>query len=180
VASTSILNSLLHLFDFDLDQGDLENLKEGVPINKVHRLFKGSPYQMNKATFLAGMGDKYHRCFKFAFVRNPWDRLVSCYASKIVVPGTGLRMGNYGDVALERGMPFRKFAEAVCQIPDGEANLHFRSQHVFVCEDSPAKRVLADFVGRFENLEEDFSFVTKMLGFNAKLPHAVNMAKVKD
>jgi hypothetical protein len=180
VASTSILNSLVPLFDFDLNQGQLENLEEGVPIKGVHDLFSGSPYQIDKANFVVGLGDKYHGSFKFAFVRNPWDRLVSCYMSKIVRQGPGLRMGNYGDVALRDDMTFRDFAEAVCQISDDEANVHFRSQHVFVCDDSPGRKILADFVGRFEDLEKDFSYVTKTTGIRAKLPHVVSTAEFKD
>jgi hypothetical protein len=35
-------------------------------------------------------------------------------------------------------------------------------------------------VGRFENLEEDFSFVTKTIGFRAELPRAASTAKAKD
>ena len=51
-------------------------------------------------------------------------------------------------------MTFAEFAEAVCRIPDELANTHFRSQHVIVCDDGPEKKVLADFVGHFENLKK--------------------------
>ena len=61
-------------------------------------------------------------------------------------------------------MTFKEFAEAVCRIPDEESNPHFRSQHIVICDDGPGKGILADFVGRFENLEEDFGIVAKRLG----------------
>ena len=179
VATTSILISLLPLFDFD--DVEVENFDDpergptfkhnGIPIGDVHGLFNERA-QINKAHFLAGRGNKYHRYFKFTFVRNPWDRLVSCYVSKLVEGGTGLKMGMYGDVRLRRDMTFKEFAEAVCRIPDEVANHHFRSQHVTVCEDGPEKTVLADFVGRFERLEDDFRLVTERIGLEAGLAHA--------
>ena len=179
VATTSILISLLPLFDFDDVEGEnFDDLRSGptfkhngVPIGDVHGLFNNRGAHINKAHFLAGMGDKYHRYFKFTFVRNPWDRLVSCYTSKIVQGGGGMQM-KYGDISLQRDMEFKEFAEAVCRIPDEISNHHFRSQHVTICDDGPRKAVFADFVGRFENLEKDFGFVAERIGLEPSLPQA--------
>jgi hypothetical protein len=179
VASTSLLNSLLPYFDFGLDSESLAMLKQGIPLRGAHEKFNRSRYRINKATFLAGLGDQYHQYFKFTFVRNPWDRLLSCYMSKVVRSGAGMPMGKYGNVILRRNMSFQEFAEAVCLIPDEEANIHFCSQHVFVCSRGSGKNVLADYVGRFENLEEDFEIVTKRIGINAQLPHAANTASIR-
>jgi hypothetical protein len=180
VATTSILISLLPLFDFDdVEVEDFADPKRGptfkhngVSLGDIHGLFNDRGAQINKAHFLAGLGNKYHRYFKFAFVRNPWDRLVSCYMSKLVQGGTGLKMGKYGDVSLRRGMSFKEFAEAVCHIPDEISNHHFRSQHVTICDDGPEKAILADFVGRFEKLDEDFRLVAERIGLETGLPHA--------
>jgi hypothetical protein len=179
VASTSILLSLLPLFDFDEVQGkNFEDFEWGptferndVPIGDVHKLFISEGSQINKAQFLANMGSKYHSYFKFAFVRNPWDRLVSCYLSKVVQGGRGMHIGEYGDVTLRKEMTFEEFAYAVCRIPDEVANTHFRSQYVTVCDDGPKKTVLADFVGRLETLDEDFRFVAERIGLTANLSH---------
>jgi hypothetical protein len=76
-------------------------------------------------------------------------------------------------------MSFQEFAEAVCQIPDEEANPHFRSQHIFVCDEGSGKNLLADFVGRFENLEADFEYVTKRIGIDAQLPHAADTSSIR-
>jgi chondroitin 4-sulfotransferase 11 len=180
VASTSMLNSLLPFFDLGLDSESLENLKNGIPLRRAHVKYSRSRYQINKAAFLSRMADRqYDRYFKFTFVRNPWDRLLSCYMSKVVRSGTGMPMGKYGNVTLRRDMSFQEFAEAVCLIPDEEANPHFRSQHIFVCDEGADKNVLADFVGRFENLEEDFEIVTKRIGIDARLPHAANTSSIR-
>jgi hypothetical protein len=185
--------ALLPLFDYDLDKETLEKLKKkrtvtdkGIPVlakgisfQGVHELFSLSPHRIGKAHFLAGMGNEYHRYFKFAFVRNPWDRLVSCYMSKLVIAGPGFNMRPYGDVTLRRDMTFKEFAEAVCRIRDEESDPHFRSQHIVICDDGPGKGILADFVGRFENLEEDFGIVAKRLGLESNLPETVSSTDLK-
>jgi hypothetical protein len=180
VASTSILNSLLPFFDFGLDSESLEKLKQGIPLRGAHEKFGRSRYQISKAAFLSRMADsQYDHYFKFTFVRNPWDRLLSCYMSKVVRSGAGMPMGKYGNVTLWRNMSFQEFAEAVCLIPDEEANPHFRSQHIFVCDEGSRKNILADFVGRFENLEEDFKIITRTIGIGAQLPHAADTNSIR-
>jgi hypothetical protein len=55
-------------------------------------------------------------------------------------------------------------------IPDEEANVHFRSQCATVCDEHGG--IMADFVGHFENLEEDFPYVTQRIGVpELQLPH---------
>lgn len=169
VACSSIKTALLPLFDQDVS-GEEELMREdGIP--EVHWLFKASSHPINKKQFLRGIQKgHFEGYFKFAFVRNPWDRLLSCYLQKIAPGGQGLNRYDYGVVQLRYGMPFAEFVEAVHQIPDEEANPHFRSQHVAVC--GPDDVVMADFVGRFERLEEDFIHVARIIGApHLKLPH---------
>ena len=67
-------------------------------------------------------------------------------------------------------MPFAEFVEAVSEIPDEEADPHFCSQYPTVCD--PEGRIMADFVGRFESLREDFAVVSQKIGAPAlELPH---------
>ena len=121
----------------------------------------------------------YPGMFSFAFVRNPWDRLVSCYRDKI--------MGEASDFtdfhptrqvayclarfdAFEADMPFERFVEAVSNIPDAAAEGHFRSQHTFVT--NGAGDSVLDFIGRFESLTSDFRSVCAKLGIApVQLPH---------
>jgi len=168
VACSSIKTALLPLFDSDVSEEELVR-EDGIPA--AHRLFKTSPHSINKRRLLKGIKkDHYSGYFKFAFVRNPWDRLLSCYLQKLAPGGQGLNRYDFGGVELQYGMPFAEFVEAVYQIPDEEADRHFRSQHITVC--GPDDMILADFVGRFENLEADFAHVVRKIGAShLELPH---------
>jgi hypothetical protein len=171
VACTSIKTALLPLFDMDVS--DFERTRpDGTRALRVHKLFDASEYQIGKEQLVIELDGKYRGFFKFAFVRNPWDRLLSCYFNKFARPNApGLKAPANMDVELYAGMPFAEFVEAISVIPDRKANLHFRSQHAALCD--PEGRVMADFVGRFENLEVDFRAVTAKLGLSERveLPH---------
>ncbi len=98
---------------------------------------------------------------------------MSCYLQKL---GEGTRAEN--SVAkrfARRGLSepdFRTFAETVCKIPDPRANPHFRSQHVGMVLAGGAHLVPGLWVGRFENLTEDFARVASRIGApHLRLPH---------
>lgn len=163
-ACSSVKAALLPLFDLDPTPYE-RTLRDGKRHFVVHDVFKDSDHQVHKEQFLQGLANEYHDYFKFSFVRNPWDRLLSCYLDKIVrktVPPYILTSGRRGGVEFYANMPFTEFVEVVCQIPDDAADGHFRPQHLTVCdlEGEP----MADFVGRFENLSEDFAYVAKEIG----------------
>ena len=174
VACTSIKNALLPLFDID-PTGPEVVVREGIPRLTIHGLFGASAYQIDKKQLLERLeADEYADYFKFAFVRNPWDRLVSCYHDKLGKNGSGMKLPDHVDVELYPGMPFAEFVEAIREIPDREANVHFRSQHKVVCSRGRDGEVMADFVGRFENLEADFAIVAQRIGApELRLPHIV-------
>ncbi|MEL7356075.1 MAG: sulfotransferase family protein [Cyanobacteria bacterium J06560_6] len=117
--------------------------------------------------------------FKFGFVRNPWDRLVSCYSDKIVNDENfsndrydkGIPRAFHRYKVFKANMPFRDFLEAVVDIPDDDADRHWRSQYTFLSDQN--RNLVPDYIGRFENLEEDFSHVFKELGnSDIRLPHS--------
>lgn len=114
----------------------------------------------------AGGSSAYPGLFSFAFVRNPWDRLVSCYRDKIqgeardftaFAPERGVAYCVARFESLQAGMSFERFVDAIAEIPDTEADAHFRSQHTFVT--NRAGDIAIDFVGRFESLARDFDAV---------------------
>jgi chondroitin 4-sulfotransferase 11 len=180
VACSSIKTALLPLFD--VSTSGYETIREdGTTGFKIHKVFDGSEYQIRKRQLLAGLNDQYEEYFKFAFVRNPWDRLVSCYCNKLSGHGRGLKLPADNDIELYPGMPFAEFVEAVHAIPDSEANIHFESQHKVICGSGGDKPILTDFVGRFENLKSDFYVVAKRIGGsqNLELPHILRSRRRK-
>ena len=123
----------------------------------------------------------YPDLYTFAFVRNPWDRLVSCYRDKIageVADFTGFAETGVAHClaryeAFTAKMSFEAFVHAVASIPDEEADEHFRSQAAFVCNTSGD--VALDFVGRYERLEQDFERVVRQIG----LPREMRLPRLQ-
>jgi chondroitin 4-sulfotransferase 11 len=100
---------------------------------------------------------KYPECanyFKFAFVRNPWDRFVSAYHNF-----------TQEEEHLEWSEPiceYRDFHDFCTNFPQTKwINwIHFRPQlNVLSCEAALA----VDYVGRFEHLSRDFARVCRHL-----------------
>ena len=181
VACSSVKTALLPLFDVRTD--GYETIRDdGTAGLKIHKVFDGSKYQIRKRRLLERLDGQYEDYFKFAFVRNPWDRLVSCYCNKLSKYGRGLKLPVDKDIELYPGMPFADFVEAVHTIPDSEANIHFQSQYKVICGSGGDRPILADFVGRYENLQADFDFVAKRIGGNQdlQLPHILRSRSRKN
>jgi hypothetical protein len=101
--------------------------------------------------------DVFAGLFKFAFVRNPWDRLVSSYHYLQAHGGHHRRRFAGGG---------RSFADyAAYEIRRGKM-----SQSDMLTDRSG--RLLVDFVGRFESVASDFAYVCRVLGLEAVLPQA--------
>ena len=111
----------------------------------------------------------YERYFKFAFVRNPWDRLVSAYEF--------LAQGGFdaGDRrwAVRNLSEFDEFGDFVRGWLNHEniySRVHFVPQYIFLRGangDEPG----VDFVGRVESFDRDFRHVCEVLGVDAQRRH---------
>lgn len=116
------------------------------------------PYPMAHPSDFTG---RYSHYFKFCFVRNPWDRIVSLYSNKVldtpITKGTfinGLEKCLAKYPVFYAGMSFDQFVRSICAIPDKKADVHFRSQYTFIA--GRKNHIPMDFIGKFEQLEEDF------------------------
>ena len=98
--------------------------------------------------------------FTFAFVRNPWDRVVSQYFYR--------RQTEQGaeDLSFEDWVR-RVYAEQDPQLRSRE--VLFLPQSDWVTDENGD--YLVDFVGRFERFEEDFQHVCDRIGVAKSLPH---------
>lgn len=110
----------------------------------------------------------YDTAFKFTFVRNPWDRLVSAYYY--------LKDEDRSDFdkqqAAESILNYTTFEDFVTDfVPRGNLNafIHLKEQHLFLR--LPGRPIGVDFVGRFERLNEDFAAIAKRLGKSVALEH---------
>jgi hypothetical protein len=99
----------------------------------------------------------YESLFKFAFVRNPWDRLVSRYA---------YLMNNEKHRHHEFVRRLNGFEDYVTW----ETGRGKFFQHTYVTGSDG--QLIVDFVGHYERLREDFAKVCARLGVNADLPRA--------
>ena len=110
----------------------------------------------------------FDQLFKFSFVRNPWDRLASSYGHFRRERQDLLRRYRIGS--------FAEFVDWILTVvPDTTpraALIHAlrRPQSEYLVDWDG--RLLVDFVGRYERLEEDFRQVTDRLQLKGrKLPH---------
>ena len=117
------------------------------------------------------------RYFKFAFVRDPFDRLVSCYEDRVrkSVDSPTARYyfdTDYNQILIRRlfgdsfraDMSFADFVTLVARIPDVLADEQFKSQYTSLHRFG---RLIPDFVGRFESLTDDWRTIADRFGLRA-------------
>lgn len=102
----------------------------------------------------------YRPYFKFVFVRNPWDRVVSTYCNKVLTRKHKPFQSCFGK-------SFAHFVNFLDGLDLSRADAHIRLQTTLF----PKNNV--DFIGRFENFEDDLRHVLSVLGLDdVEIPHA--------
>jgi hypothetical protein len=105
---------------------------------------------------------RFRSFFKFCFVRNPWDRLVSAFHY--------LRHGHPDSPianVVKASLSFTDFVNGALSSPIVQGELHIRPQHLFVVD--KRGRLQMDYVGRFERLQRHFDVVAQRLGVTGRL-----------
>jgi hypothetical protein len=124
------------------------------PLNRVgglHRALQFGEHATANDVKRCLPADAYAALFKFAFVRNPWDRLVSRYAHLL----------------RSKDRHRHNFISSLEKFED------------FLQWEIQRHSAIVDFVGHYETLAADFANVCARLKIQAQLPHA-NVSEHRD
>lgn len=105
--------------------------------------------------------DLWARCFKFAFVRNPWDRLASMHTYKCKHHGVMDPFADWLDAYGGEG-PYMDFPE------------ESRSQSDYLYD--AEGKLLVDYVGRFETMTADVDAIMQRLQPSVSLHRHLNQS----
>jgi len=107
--------------------------------------------------------EKFNEYFKFSFVRNPWDRVVSAFyylnTSELNPNILSFRI-KYID---KYNMNFKKFVKDFMNEESIKLSQHLLPQHLFVFKENTPN---IDFIGKFENIQEDFNKICDIIGID--------------
>jgi len=117
-------------------------------LRKISKHHGNKHYNIIKYRNLANNEHGFENYFKFTIVRNPWDRLVSNYFFR-------KRRGKSTSISFKDWVVKNKF--------DGCNAKH--TQLSWISDETG--ELIIDFIGRFENLQEDFNIICERIG----VPH---------
>lgn len=103
---------------------------------------------------------KWDLYFKFSFVRNPWDRMLSMYKFRIE-----------NNFQIDSNISFKKWLLEVC--PKQRENKSFPplwGPQLEWLEDKEGN-ILVDYIGRYERIKSDWEKICKKINKKLILPH---------
>jgi hypothetical protein len=108
--------------------------------------------------------NKWNEAYKFTFVRNPWDRIVSLYEYRRRKDKTKIASNN---------IPFTEWINLTLG-PNTDPYYcnnvkSFQPQVDWLKDDEDT--IAIDFIGKFESIREDFEQIRQAIGTRAELPH---------
>jgi hypothetical protein len=123
----------------------------------------GGLQHLHAAQIRAEVGEhRFDAYFKFAFVRNPFDRTVSQFASMNERPDLRSFIG------MDEGATFAQYLDLI----ERKVHVQWEPQTLFLEDGDGAD--LVDFIGRFENFEADAKHVFARLGVaEGAIPHVM-------
>lgn len=138
------------------DHRTLINIKQTIPPwqygsfrPKRYMQYMNQRYKAKRDGVQVINAQQYDSYFKFSFVRNPWDRVYSWYRNVMRDPLHQKELGIRPDT------PFKEF------VYQHLSQWALRPQTDWIFDEKNELGV--DFVGRFENLNDDFNHIAKIL-----------------
>jgi len=111
--------------------------------------------------------NEYEDYSKFAFVRNPLDRIRSFYINKVCAQQPRLELEKYGENYFYRNMPFEEFIPKICSIGDSEADSHFMQQSSILSDSNG--NLLPDYLFKMEDIDLNMRNLSSLLGFDKEI-----------
>jgi hypothetical protein len=126
----------------------------------------------------------------FTFVRNPFNRLVSSYHRKILnqdreyppevlaiqgsrIPKIQAILSHIKEKLGKTEISFDEFIYYLRDSKDDELDGHWRPQHTFISSKGLLRKIkiYVDFIGKVENMDEDWNKVCRKIGIKEVMPH---------
>ena len=132
-------------------------------------LFGYLPYHYKAIDYRVIYGRKiFEQYYKFAFVRNPWDRTYSAYRY--------LKSGGWNDddkLWAEQNISefddFNQFIENWLTLSNIKKHIHFTPQYKFICDNKD--NLLINYLAYFETINDDFEQIARHLNIDANIGH---------
>lgn len=104
-----------------------------------------------------------NKYFKFSFVRNPFERIVSCYLSKYmndkkIIKTKELHFDYYLLGVLKKQRGFNHFIDTISKIPFFLSDRHFKPQYKLLFSKN---KIIVDYVGKLEDINNSYSQLQK-------------------
>ncbi len=126
----------------------------------------GVGFEIENGVFLHYLPNRFADCCKFAFVRNPWERFLSCWHDRVV------DRNHFGFSAEEHRemQDLSRFIAFVERLDITRADVHLRPQSCLIDLNN------IDFLGRMESFDSDWALVAAQIGLETSAAPAQNVS----
>jgi hypothetical protein len=139
------------------------------PFDKINRVHEGHATACEIKKYYA-TEEQWNNYFKFAIVRNPFERVASAY--NFLVGGTMKKSRFENRVEFRSFVTRTNFYNKMLSSENKSAERSFnyivKPAVDYLFEDD---NLLVDYIGRFENLEEEWEIICEKLKIKMELPH---------